>query len=150
MGGDTQLSMAYNFNDTAVNNYNEATTSLGKVQRLEEGIPNHRATFTLAQSWQDVSMFIRANYFGQYYATHADDTSTWGSETAPSALTLDAEVSYFFNDDITLSAGASNLFDTEAQELKDGTYGVLGAKYYESGPFDYNGGYYYVKAKYTF
>ena len=148
--GDTQLSLAYNYNDTAVDDFNPETTSSGKVQRLEEGIPNHRATMTMAQSWEDVSMFIRANYFGQYYATHADDTSPWGSETATSAVTFDVEVNYFLNEDITLSAGASNLFDKEAQKLKDGTYGVLGAKYYESGPFDYNGGYYYVKATYSF
>jgi iron complex outermembrane receptor protein len=150
MGGDTQLSLAYNFNETEVDKYNPATTDEGKVRRLEEGIPQHRGTFTVAQTWNDVSMFLRANYFGEYYATHADDTSDWGSETASSAVTFDAEVSYFFSDALTLSAGASNLFDQEAEKLKDGTYGVLGAKYYESGPFDYNGGYYYVKATYNF
>ena len=138
MGGDTELSVAYNYTDTKVDKFNEATTTLGKVRRLEDGIPDHRATFTIAQSWEDVSMFVRTNYFGEYYATHADDTSDWGSETAPSAFTVDAEVSYYYSDAITLSAGASNLFDKKAQRLKDGTYGVLGAKYYESGPFDYN------------
>ena len=150
MGGDTLLSLAYNFNETEVDKFNVATTSLGKVQRLEEGIPNHRGTFTIAQSWEDVSMFVRANYFGEYYATHADDTSDWGSERASSAFTLDAEVSYFFSEALTFSAGASNLLDQEAEKLKDGTYGALGAKYYESGPFDYNGGYYYMKATYSF
>jgi iron complex outermembrane receptor protein len=150
MGGDTELSLAYNWTDTEVDKFNPATTGEGKVRRLEDGIPAHRATFTIAQSWEDVSMFIRTNYFGEYYATHADDTSDWGSETAPSAFTVDAEVSYFFSEELTFSAGASNLFDKEARKLKDGTYGVLGAKYYESGPFDYNGGYYYVKATYNF
>jgi len=150
LGGDTKFSLAYNFNETEVDRFNPDTTNAGKIQRLEEGIPQHRGTLTAAQTWEDVSMFIRANYFGEYYATHADDTSEWGSETAPSAVTVDAEVSYFFNDSFTFSAGVNNLFDKEAQELKDGTYGVLGAKYYESGPYDYNGGYYYVKATYNF
>ena len=149
-GGDTQFSLAYNWNETEVDKFNPNTTNEGKVRRLEEGMPDHRATFTIAQSWDEVSMFVRANYFGEYYATHADDTSDWGSETASSAVTVDAEVSYFFSDSITLSAGANNLFDQEAEKLKDGTYGALGAKYYESGPFDYNGGYYYVKATYNF
>jgi len=150
MDGDTSFSLAYNWNETTVDSFNSETTSLGKVRRLEEGMPEHRATFTISQSWENVSMFVRANYFGEYYATHADDTSDWGSEMADSAVTFDAEVSYFFNDSITLSAGANNLFDQEAQKLKDGTLGVLGAVYYESGPFDYNGGYYYVKATYNF
>ena len=56
------------------------------------------------------------------------------------------------NDSWTLSAGANNILDTEAQELQKngGAYGVVGAKYYESGPFDYNGGFYYLKATYNF
>jgi iron complex outermembrane recepter protein len=150
MGGDTQFSLAYNWNDTVVDKFTEATTDLGKVRRLEDGIPESRATFTISQSWEDVSMFLRTNYFGGYYATHADDTSEWGSEYASSAVTLDAEVSYFLNDSVTLTAGATNLLDQKAQKLNSQAYGVLGAKYYESGPFDYNGGYYYFKATYNF
>ncbi|MBL4940097.1 MAG: TonB-dependent receptor [Colwellia sp.] len=150
MGGDTQLSLAWNYNDTTVDKFDSATTSLGKVRRLEDGLPENRGTFTVAQSWDNISMFIRANYFGEYYATHADDTSEWGSEYADSAFTFDAEVSYFMSDSVTLTAGANNLLDQKAQKLKDGTAGVLGAVYYESGPFDFNGGYYYVKATYNF
>jgi len=150
MNGDTQFSLAYNWNDTKVDKFNPETTSLGKVHRLEDGIPHHRATFTISQSWEDLSAFIRTNYYGTYYATHADDTTDWGSQNADSAITLDAEVSYFVNESITLTVGANNLLDQKAQRLKDSAYGVLGAKYYESGPFDYNGGYYYVKATYNF
>lgn len=150
MGGDTQYSLAYNWNDTNVDKFNPDTVNLGKVHRLEDGIPHHRATFTIAQSWEKVSAFIRANYYGTYYATHADDTSDWGSGNASSAVTLDAQMSYFVSDSITLSAGANNLLDKKAEKLNSQAYGVLGAKYYESGPFDYNGGYYYVKATYNF
>lgn len=150
LGGDTKFSLAYNFNETEVDKFNPETTNSGKIQRLEEGIPQHRGTLTMAQTWEDVSMFVRANYFGEYYATHADDTSEWGSETAPSAVTIDVEASYFFNESLTFSVGVNNLFDKEAQRLKEGTLGALGAIYYESGPYDYNGGYYYVKATYNF
>ena len=174
MGGDTKFSLAYNYNTTEVENRkatidpstgqpvldanNELTfaTSNFKVRRLEEGIPEHRATFTVAQNWENVSMFVRANYFGEWFATHADEPdefSSYGwSETVGSSYTIDASVSYFLNDSWTLSAGANNIFDTEAQELqKDGgAYGVVSGVYYESGPFDYNGGYYYVKAAYKF
>jgi iron complex outermembrane recepter protein len=150
MGGDTQLSLAYNWNETIVDKFNPETVNEGKVHRLEKGIPNHRATFTVAQSWENVSMFVRANYYGSYYATHADDTSDWGSEDASSAFTLDAEMSYYFNDNITISAGANNLFDQKAQRLKASAYSEVGAMYYESGPFDYNGGNYYAKLTYKF
>lgn len=87
---------------------------------------------------------------GEYYATHADDTSDWGSEMADAAVTIDLEVSYELLDGLTLAVGANNLFDQEAQKLKDGTLGVLDAVYYESGPFDYNGGFYYGRVNYRF
>lgn len=150
MGGDSKLSLAYNWTDTQVDKYNPDTTGEGKVRRLEDGIPDHRATLTFSQSWDKLSMFVRGNYFGEYYATHADDTSDWGSETADSAITFDIEASYALTENFSVSAGANNVFDQEAQKLKDGTLGALGAIYYESGPFDYNGGFYYVQGKYSF
>lgn len=149
MGGDTTLSLAYNWNETTVDSFNPDTVDLGKVRRLERGMPDHRGTFTVSQSWEDVSMFIRGNYFGKYYATHADDTSDEGSEIAGSAVTLDAEISYYFSDSLTFSAGANNLLDQKAEKLKPEN-NWSGAIYYESGPFDYNGGFYYVKATYNF
>ncbi|WP_428619025.1 TonB-dependent receptor domain-containing protein, partial [Shewanella sp.] len=150
LSGDTKFSLAYGWTDTSVDKYNPNTTDEGKVRRLEEGIPSHRATLTWAQSWDRFSMSLRGNYFGEYYATHADDTSDWGSEMADAAVTLDLELSYQFLDSLTVSIGANNLFDQEAQKLKDGTRGELGAIYYESGPFDYNGGYYYGRVNYRF
>ncbi|GGQ18139.1 TonB-dependent receptor plug domain-containing protein [Shewanella litoralis] len=148
--GDAKFSLAYGWTDTTVDKFDEATTDLGKVRRLEDGIPAHRATLTWGQSWDDLSTSVRANYFGEYYATHADDTSDWGSETADAAVTIDVEVSYAVMDNLTVSVGANNIFDQEAQKLKDGTLGELGAVYYESGPFDYNGGYYYGRVNYRF
>jgi iron complex outermembrane receptor protein len=150
MEGDTKFSLAYNWTDTQVDKFNKETTDAGKVRRLENGIPSQRATFTMAQSWDKLSMFVRGNYFGKYYATHADDTSPWGSEVADSAITIDLEVSYAIMDNLTFSVGANNLFDQDAQKLKEGTLGALGGVYYESGPFDYNGGFYYVQGSYIF
>jgi len=147
--GDTLFSLAYNWTDTKVDSFNPATTNDGKIRRLEDGIPAYRGTLTMAQTWDDVSMFVRANYFGTYYATHADGTTAEESEMADSAVTLDAEVSYFYSDALTFSAGANNILDQEAQKLQPAN-DWSGAIYYESGPFDYMGGYYYVKATYNF
>ena len=159
--GDTTFSLAYNYNATEVKDPGSFTSDF-KVRRLEEGIPEHRGTLTMAQSWESVSMFVRANYFGEWFATHADepdvDSSYGWSEMAGSSFTLDAEVSYYVNDSWVLSAGANNILDTEAQKLQkdvvpgdgQGAYGVVSGVYYESGPFDYSGGFYYVKATYNF
>jgi iron complex outermembrane receptor protein len=166
-GGDTRFSLAYNYNSTEVSkrkftidpNTNAPlldddgkevlATSDFKVKRLEEGIPEHRATFTMAQSWEDVSMFVRANYFGEYFAVHADGDDEDSTDNASSAVTLDAEVSYFFSDALTFSAGANNILDQKAEKIHaDDIWS--GARYHESGPFDNNGGFYYVKATYNF
>ena len=152
MGADTNISLAYNWTDTSVDKFDPATTDEGKVTRLEDGIPAHRGTLSFAPNWDDLTLTVRANYFGEYFATHADDACAVGcwNETADSAITFDAEVSYTVTDSLVLSVGANNLFDQEAQKLPESSYGVLGAQYYESGPFDYNGGFYYVKAAYKF
>jgi iron complex outermembrane recepter protein len=150
LSGDAKISLAYGWTDTSVDKFNPNTTDVGKVRRLEDGIPAHRATLTWAQSWDDFNLTVRSNYYGEYYATHADDTSDWGSEDVGSAVTFDLELSYTLVDDITVSVGANNLFDKKAQKLKDGTLGVLGAVYYESGPYDYNGGFYYGRLNYRF
>jgi iron complex outermembrane receptor protein len=153
--GDTSFSLAYNYNSTEVDNAGEYTSAF-KVRRLEEGMPEHRGTFTVSQDWEDISMLVRANYFGEYFATHADEpdlNSSYGwSEMGDSAVTIDVQASFQLTDDFTLSAGANNILDKEAQKLQGdgGARGVVGAVYYESGPFDYNGAYYYVKGTYTF
>ena len=152
-GGSTDFSAAYNMTDTEVSSQGSATSD-SKVKRLEEGLPNHRATFTMAQSWENVNAFVRANYFGEYYAVHADYFGT----DADAAVTVDMEVTYSINDSFDVSVGAQNLFDQDAERI-DGSAGavakgvtgnVLGAIFYETSPMGIEGSYWYVKAGYNF
>ncbi|MFT5759435.1 MAG: iron complex outermembrane receptor protein [Alteromonadaceae bacterium] len=146
--GDTKFNLVYNYNSTEIIKAGKFTNEL-KIKRLEEAIPEHRATFTVTQSWEDVSMFIRANYFSEYFAVHADGADDDSQDDGPSAVTLDAEVSYFMNESLTFSVGANNLLDQEAKKISaDNIWS--GAIYHETSPFDFNGGYYYVKATYNF
>ena len=152
-GGSTDFSAAYNMTDTKVSSQGSATSD-SKVKRLEEGLPNHRATFTMAQSWENVNAFVRANYFGEYYAVHAD----WFGTEADAAVTVDMEVTYSINDSFDVSVGAQNLFDQDAERI-DGSAGavaegvpdgVLGGIFYETSPMGIEGSYWYVKAGYNF
>ena len=152
-GGSTDFSAAYNMTDTKVSSQGSATSD-SKVKRLEEGLPNHRATITMAQSWENVNAFVRANYFGEYYAVHAD----WFGTEADAAVTVDMEVTYSINDSFDVSVGAQNLFDQDAERI-DGSAGavaegvtgnVLGAIFYETSPMGIEGSYWYVKAGYNF
>ena len=152
-GGSTDFSLAYNWTDTKVTNQGSSTSD-SKVKRLEEGLPNHRATFTMAQNWEGISAFVRTNYFGEYYAVHAD----WFGNDADSAVTVDAEVTYDLTDSMTVSVGGQNIFDQDAERI-DGSAGavgedvpgnVLGGIFYETSPMGIEGAFWYMKASYNF
>jgi len=152
-GTNADISAAWNHTETEVTN-SGAVTGASKVQRLEEGLPEDRMTFTVAQSWDNLTSFVRANYYGEYYAVHAD----WFGTDADAEWTVDAEITYQMTDKVSVSAGVQNLFDTEALKI-DGSAGavangvpgnVLGAIYYETSPYGIEGAFWYVKAGYNF
>jgi iron complex outermembrane receptor protein len=152
LGGSSTFSLAYNWNETEVTKFSDITGEF-KVKRLEEDLPNHRATLTWAQQWESFSMFTRANYYGEYQGVHVDYDAT--AKTADAAVTIDAEITYFLNESISFSVGAQNIFDQDAEKLdfEDRT-GIpnnnWGGQYYETSPYGINGGFYYLKATYTF
>lgn len=154
-GGNTDLSLAYNWTETEVTKSTDITGP-DKVQRLEEGLPNHRATFTFLQSWDKLTAMVRANYYGEYFAVHVDWNAT--GKDADQTVTLDAELSYAIDDNFSVTLGAQNLLDEEAEVLAfpaDGDAGGIpennwGGKYYETSPYGINGGLWYVKVAYDF
>jgi iron complex outermembrane receptor protein len=151
-GGDSTFSLAYNWNETNVDRFSEITGAF-KVKRLEEDLPNHRATATWSQRMDNFSFFTRLNYFGEYQGVHVDFDAT--AITADAAVTVDFEASYIINDAITISLGAQNIFDQDAQRIDiPASVGIpnneFGGLYYETSPFGINGGYYYVQATYSF
>ena len=106
------------------------------------------------QQWENVSAFVRANLYGEYYAVHAD----WFGTNADSAMTVDVEVTYDINESFNVSVGAQNIFDQEAEKI-DGSTGavgegvpgnVLGAIYYETSPMGIEGAFWYLSAGYNF
>lgn len=149
---DASFSLAYNWNTTKVTSFSDITGDF-KVQRLEKDLPEHRATFTWGQSWDSVGLFTRVNYFGQYQGVHVDYDAT--VVTGSAAITVDMELSYYINDSFTVSVGAQNLLDQQAEALDFNKNTGLpnnnwGGLYYETSPFGFNGGYYYVKGAYNF
>ena len=150
--GDAAFSIAYNYNKTEVDSFSSITGDF-KVSRLENDLPNHRATMTWSQSYDNMSFLLRGNYYGEYQGVHVDYDAT--VNTGESALTLDAEVSYFINDSFTVSLGAQNLLDQQATKINiPASQGIpnnnWGGQYYETSPFGFNGGFYYLKASYNF
>ncbi|WP_084632432.1 TonB-dependent receptor domain-containing protein [Shewanella waksmanii] len=157
LAGDSTFSLAYNWNETQVDSYSDITGDF-KVSRLENDLPNHRATFTWASNWDHIGLFTRVNYFGEYQGVHVDYDAT--INTGEAAVTVDMELSYFINESFTVSIGAQNIFDQQATEINFTEEGAAacggcvnnqwGGKYYETSPFGFNGGYYYLKGAYNF
>lgn len=154
--GSSVFSLAYNWNETEVDKFSDITGAF-KVKRIEEDLPNHRATATWAQSWDKVSVFTRANYYGEYQGVHVDWDAT--AVTADAVVTFDVDVSYNFDENIVLTVGAQNVFDQEAERIQVTDYGrsqgftdasTFGGQYYETSPMGFNGGLYYVKLAYNF
>ncbi|MEL7102867.1 MAG: hypothetical protein AAGL97_09965, partial [Pseudomonadota bacterium] len=59
----------------------------------------------------------------------------------------DAEFGYYLNDKIELIIGANNIFDNYPDENPNAA--SLGQLYPEAAPAGFNGGSYYLKARYT-
>ncbi|WP_019674248.1 TonB-dependent receptor plug domain-containing protein [Arsukibacterium perlucidum] len=155
--GRSSFNFAYNWTDTKVKSAT-AITGLDKVSRLENDLPNHRATLTWNQSYDDWSFFLRSNYFGEYQGVHVDWVGVPGEPgtevNAAAKVTFDAELSYFINDSFSVAVGAQNIFDTKPERINMSAVGLpnnaFGAKYYETSPMGINGGYYYLKGVYRF
>lgn len=147
LDGRSTFSLAYNWTDTEVKRFTAVTGDF-KVSRLEKDLPDHRATLTWNQQWQDIDMFIRGNYYGSFQGVHADDPELIGNGSAK--VTFDVEMAYHFNDNFTVAVGAQNVFDTKPERLPDWMSSILGAKYFETSPMGINGGYYYLKGIYRF
>lgn len=149
-GGSADFTAAYNYNETQVDDY--TITSDWDVQRLEEELPNHRATLTWGQYWGDFSGFLRANYYGEYLAIHADDPGD--AIKGDAAITLDLEVGYNVTENLSFKLGANNLLDQEPMRYTGGNGNPSpswsGAWYYETSPFGINGQFWYAKANYSF
>jgi iron complex outermembrane receptor protein len=145
-GTDTKFNFAYNHTTTEVDAFNPDIIGGIRVRQLEENLPEDKFTFTIAHSQGDWDSFFRINYYGDYFEAHLDTDSL--PIDADSAVTVDAEVAYNISEDLRLAFGAQNLFDEFPDENPHG--GVAGAKYAVTSPFGFNGGFWYVKAQYSF
>jgi len=85
---------------------------------------------------------LRANYYGGW-----DDTGN-GVDDIGAEIVMDAEIGYQVSEGLELIGGISNFLDNYSDENPGA--GGLGQLYPEAGPFGFNGGQYYVKARYNF
>ena len=153
-GGNTKYALAYNYNKTKVSNVRQpiidgnpiVVTDGTKIKQIEDNLPKNRATFTISHTQDDWNTFIRVNYYGSYFEAHLDAGSL--PINAGAEFTVDAEFAYNATDELRLIVGAQNLFNNYPD--KNPWADIVGAKYPTTSPMGFNGGFWYVKASYSY
>ena len=142
-GGTSALTVAANWSDIELSKFIPDFTSDNRRLQIERGRPDTRFVVSwthLRGSWR---FMARGRYYGEYYDAPTNDASV--SFYPDSEFLMDFEVSYDIGEKVTLLAGVQNAFDTYPQKNPAGE--VAGLIYPEGSPFGFNGGFYYLRAR---
>jgi len=154
--GTSSLTLAGNWTDTDVTNPGRfVPISNLRIRSLEENIPSIKGNVTFNHEQGPWRGLVRANYHSSYFEDHL------GTDGFPidlgSEINIDAEITYSFFDGAEISVGAANLFDNTPDELAGIPLGgfssvgaVAGPAFPSTAPFGFNGGQWYVRARYNF
>ena len=154
----TDLSIAANLNSVEVVNQSLVggiqPVNDGLVEDIENNFPKFRAVFSantfIGEKW---NLLTRANLYG----SHFDERGRIGAATDPSAkigsvIYIDAEIGYKVNEQVSLAFGGSNILDTFIDEIgvPNANRLSVGLQYPRRTAANYEGGSWYVRAKYDF
>jgi iron complex outermembrane receptor protein len=143
MGGDSGITIAANYNKTEVDSLGTVNPiGAGRVAALEDLLPNMRGNVSWNHTQGEFRTLLRASYYGGW-----DDTGN-GVTGISAEVLIDVQVAYQFSEQLEFVAGVDNLLDTYPQE-NPGALGS-GQLYSESSPFGFNGGTWYLQARFTY
>ena len=147
-GSKGELSLAYNFTQTDVTEYDETLVNQKRITLLERGLPRHRANVTLTHAPTDNWRVLgRVSYYGSW------DEWDWGHQVFGRALLLDLESSFSLGTGSTITLGVQNVLNTEPTNYENEIAGEdpatgLGRPFGEHSPYGFGGAFWY--GKYTF
>ncbi|MDE0318207.1 MAG: TonB-dependent receptor [Candidatus Poribacteria bacterium] len=145
------------FDDPEYEGWDNATLDHHRTRELEENLPKHRASLTLAQSITDAWGVIgRANYFSGWFDSedYLQDPDIPGEPPKGTGeytgkFTVDLETTYTVASGLALTLGGRNILNTYPDENPNGADSV-GNKYGQFSPFGFDGAYWYAKVGYSF
>lgn len=152
LDGGLNLTVAYNYNESEVTNFNPSVISAAQRFNIANLPPKHR--LNASANWQigDFQTNARVNYFSSW----ANQLEYPGQRFSGKA-TADLDLSYTFAEHYTLTVGANNIFDTYPDKINPSTTNPIyaltssladGQVYPRSGgPFGINGGFYYARLR---
>lgn len=144
--GLTTLTFALNANETKIDKVKSSGIDYKRGKQVEENLPEVRFSLAANHVQGPWRFFTRLRYYHNFVEFHADYHG-WEID-AQARLLADAEIGYTFDSGVQLTAGAQNLFDT--YPTNNPFSGNTGARYPDSSPYGFGGGFYYLKAAYTF
>ncbi|WP_340679576.1 TonB-dependent receptor [Paraglaciecola sp.] len=145
-GGSLSLTSAMNHNKTEVLNGSLVDNQTTR-NRFEKLLPQNTANFTVNYEMDIVSLMARVRYYGSWtdYSGNSDGDVF---QDFDAEFFTDLSATYKLNEDITLSAGAENIFDAYPAEA---TYQAnRGLIYSRNAPYDTDGRNMYIKMAFQF
>ena len=158
IGGRTTFSGIFNFTDTEVTKFSEELLDTERITSLTHGLPRTRWNLGVNHTEDHWTLMARLHFYGSYW--DREDGKIWANVNhGVSNLSylfplyagkplVDLAVGFPFND-VTLSVGAQNIFNTYPDENPLAEHVTAnGNRYGQFGPFGFNGAYYYVRINY--
>ncbi|MBU3021177.1 TonB-dependent siderophore receptor [Aestuariibacter sp. A3R04] len=147
--GDTTITASFNYNKTTLEDDPQNFYNAEDEFDLENGTPDIRGVMSVKHSYEDWMVVARMNYYGEYEnAANSDLIIT--QKFDPQVL-FDLEATYHISENLSLTAGARNLFDeypdAGSEEMGETCCGRI---YRSDSIVDWQGGYYYTKLAFTF
>ena len=148
--GHTVLTLVGNWNDSEIDSFNPDIINTNKQRMIEGSLPEFRFSLMADHTWGPWRFLTRLHYYDGFFEDHVGSNLPI---TVGDRFLMDAELSYTFLNlpfmqAATIAFGAENLFD---QYPRRNPYAQLvGAKYPESSPYGFNGGFYYLRASLEF
>ena len=152
IGGRTTFSGVYNFTDTEVTDHTPEHIDADCIAALMLGLPRTPWNIGANHTEDHWTLMARLHYYRAYW-DREDARAQLGSAMSylfplySGKPLVDLEVGFPLNN-VTLSVGAQNIFNTYPDENRTAVDGGNGNRYGQFGPFGFNGGYYYVRINY--
>jgi len=153
--GDLRANLAYAYNKTEIQDINLPSILGGLDKKLFDSIertrmtsatPHNTGSIGLTHELGDFKTNIRLNYFGDYSEGYSTGDVNYSDQWV-----MDLSVRYAATNALSFTAGVQNLFDVYPEKRPDNNnFNGIFVYPLTNTPFGFNGGYYFLEAKYTY
>jgi iron complex outermembrane receptor protein len=114
--------------------------------RMTEATPHNNGSVGLTHELGDIKTNIRLSYFGDYSVGYATGDVNYSDQWV-----MDLSLRYAATHALSFTAGVQNLFNVYPEKRPDdNNYHGIFVYPLTNTPFGFNGGYYFLEAKYTY